>query len=75
MVKQNCCGKPSGVCFFTTTMGLAHGVMLLQIIAAPNKFLISWFKKSWCVRAKGYGQAATGAASGFITICISMRSV
>ena len=29
MHKRNGCGEPSGVSFFTTTMGFAHGDMLL----------------------------------------------
>ena len=51
------------VCFLTTTMGLAHGDILFQMIPASNKFC---FLRSW---------AATGAASGIVTMCISMRSV
>ena len=73
--KWNCCDAPSGVCFFTTTIGLAHGDMLLLMILASSKFLISGFKKSWCLRAKGYGWAAIGAAVGFVAICILMKSV
>ena len=56
-------------------MGLAHGDILLQIIPASSKFLISCFKKSWCLRAKGYGQAAIGPGSGLVAMCISMRPV
>ena len=73
--KQNCFSKSSGVCFFTTTMELAHGDILLQMIPASNKFLISCFRMSWCLWAKGYGQAATGTASGLVALYISMTSV
>ena len=65
----------SGVCFFTTTMGLAHGDILLQMIPVSNKFLIFCFKNSWCLRAKGHGQAANWAGSSLVAMCISMRSV
>ena len=75
MHKQTDCGKPSGVCFFTTTMGLAHGNIPFLMIPAFNNFLIPCFKKSWCLRAKGYGEAATGPASGLVAMCILMSSV
>ena len=75
MHKQNCYSTPSGVCFFTTAMELAHSDMLLWVIPASSKFLISCFKNSWCLRAKGYGWAAIGAASGLVAMCILMRSV
>ena len=61
--------------FFATTMGLAHGEILWWMNPASSKFLISCFRKSWCLRAKQYGQAATWAASGLVAMCISMRSV
>ena len=38
MHNLDCCGEPLGVCFLTTTIGLAHGDVLLQIIPASNDF-------------------------------------
>ena len=75
MQKQNCCGTTSGVCFLATNMGPAHGDMLLWMIPASSKFSISCLKKSWCLRSKGYGQAAIGEAFSLVAICILMRSV
>ena len=75
MHKWNSCGDPSSSCFFTTTMGLAHGDILLQMIPVSSEFLTSCFKKSWCLRAKGYSWAAIGAASGLVAMCILMRTV
>ena len=39
----NCCGEPSGVCFLTTTIGLAHGDMLLWIISASHNLFYFLF--------------------------------
>ena len=52
MYKWNCWGEPSGVCFLTTTMGLAHGDVLFCIIPTSSKSLISHFKKSQCLRGR-----------------------
>ena len=56
-------------------MGLAHGDILSKMIPTSHKFLISCFKNLWCLRAKGYGWAATGATSHLVAMCILMRSV
>ena len=40
MHNLNCCGEPSGVCFVTTTIGLAHGDMLLWILPASSNFYL-----------------------------------
>ena len=66
----------SKLCVILATMiELAHGDMLLWMIPASNKFFISCFRKLWCLRAKGYSQAVTGAESGLVAMCISIRSV
>ena len=49
--------------------------MPLQIVPAFNIFFISCFRKSGCLGAKGYGQAVTGAQSGPVVMCISIRSI
>ena len=55
--------------------GASHGDFLLWMIPASSKFLISCFKRSWCFNAKGYGQAAIGAAFVPVAIGTLMRSV
>ena len=52
---QNCCHEPLGVCFLTTIIELTHGDMILWIIPALSMFLISYFRKSWCLSARGRG--------------------
>ena len=69
MHKQNCCSTPSGVCLLTI-MGFAYGDVVFQMIPASSKFLISCFKKSWCLSAKGYGKTIIWAASCLVAMCI-----